>query len=147
MKKILFGLSLLACAAAATAAAAVDEDAAAKTYCVDFSAAGYCDAMQYDSGRKATWHNYDCAGSAGKQTKASYKKGTTICDGTKGCNPAAAYGWDALDWTFNKTAGTGTLTGSTGGVDYVLQQDMPVAISAGACAVNRTHRGKSSLSR
>ena len=147
MKKILFALSLIACAAGASAAAADEDFDTAKTYCVDFSAAGYCDAMQYDSGRKATWHNYDCGGSAGKQTKASYRKGTTVCDGTAGCNPAAAYGWDALDWTFNKSASTGTLTGSTGGQDYVLQQDMPVAISTGACAVSRTVGGKSALSR
>jgi hypothetical protein len=141
MKKILFGMSLLACAAAATA------DTTAAAHCVDFAAAGYCDAMQYDSGFKATWHNYDCGGSQGKQTKALYFKGTTVCDGTKGCNPAAAYGWDSLNWKFNKTASTGTLTGTSAGVEYILQQDMPVAISSGACAVSGIAGGKSVLSR
>lgn len=141
MSKILFTLSLVAAAVAApaTASAAVN--------CVDFSAAGYCDAMQYDAKKKASWHNYDCAGSSGKQTTANYKKGLTTCTGASGCNPAAAYGWDALNWKFNKKASTGTLTGSTGGSDYVLQQDMPVSIYAGACAVQATKGGKSSLAQ
>ena len=86
MKKILFGLSLLACAAAATAA---DEAPLAGAHCISFAPAGFCDGMEYDSKTSATWHNYDCAGSQGLQTKANYKKGKTFCDGTAGCNPAA----------------------------------------------------------
>ena len=140
MKKFLFAMSVLAAAAAAPTAAS------AASNCVSFSPAGFCDAMQFDGKKKATWKSYDCAGSAGKQTTASYKKGTTTCDGAKGCNPSAAYGWDTLDWTFNKGASTGTLTGSTGGVDYVLQQDMPVAYTAGACAVAK-QGGVSSMAR
>lgn len=137
MKKILFGLTLLACAAGASAT----------VKCVSFAPAGYCDAMQYDTGKKATWHNYDCAGSAGQQTTASYKLGTTTCDGTAGCNPAAAYGWDSLDWQFNKKAKTGTLTGMYQGTQYVLQQDMPIEITKAACTVNQARGGVSSLAR
>ena len=138
MKKILFGLSLLACAAAANAA----------TTCVSFAASGYCDGMQYDSKKKATWHNYDCAGSMGKQTTAKYakKKASTTCDGTAGCNPAATYGWDSLDWAFNVKASTGTLTGTYQGQQYVLQQDIPVTITSGACAFNGAKGGVSVLS-
>jgi hypothetical protein len=141
MKKILFALSVLACAAAAPAAA----NAAAT--CVSFAPAGYCDAMQYDSKKKASWHNYDCAGSSGQQTTAKYKKGTTTCDGATGCNPAAAYGWESLDWKFNFSSNTGTLTGVTGGVEYVLQQDMPIEVTAGVCSVNAAKGGVSSLVR
>lgn len=137
MKKILFGLSLLACAAAASA------EAPTAVNCISFS--NFCDAMQYDSSFRATWKNYDCAGSQGRQTKARYRKGTTFCDGTAGCNPAAAYGWESLSWAFNKAAGTGTLTGVTGGVAYTLVQDTPVAITSGACSVNATSGGVSSL--
>lgn len=137
MSKILLGLSLVVCAASA--------NAAKFPVCVDFSAAGYCDAMQYDGKKAATWHNYDCAGSAGVQTTAKYKKGTTTCDGGSGCNPAQAYGWDSLDWTFDLGASTGTLTGMFGGSQYILQQDMPVAISKAACSVSRTKGGVSVL--
>ena len=141
MKKILFGLSLLACAAGASAAAE------AFPKCVSFEPAGYCDAMQYDAKRAATWHNYDCGGSQGAQTKASFPKGKTVCDGTAGCNPAAAYGWEALNWKFNFTNNTGTLTGVSGGVKYVLQQDMPIAVTTGACSVAESKGGVSSLAR
>ena len=143
MKKILFGLSLIACAAGVSAA---EEGAFPK--CVSFEPAGYCDAMQYDAKKAATWHNYDCGGSAGAQTKASYAKGKTVCDGTAGCNPAAAYGWDSLNWKFNFTNNTGTLTGTTGGTKYVLQQDMPIAVTNGACSgANQAKGGGSSMSR
>lgn len=141
MKKILFGLSLLACAAAATAEA----PAGKFPKCVSFAPAGYCDAMQYDGKKAATWKNYDCGGSAGAQTKASYKKGSTYCDGTAGCNPAAAYGWDSFTWKFNWANNTGTLTGMTGGTQVVLQQDMPIEVTAGACTV--VEGGVSSLAR
>jgi hypothetical protein len=148
MRKILFalsGLSLLACAAGATAA---DQNFAGVT-CISFSPAGFCDGMEYDKAKKATWHNYDCAGSMGKQTKATYKKkaATTFCDGTKGCNPAAFDGWDSFTWKFNLKASTGTLTGMLDGTEYTLQQDIPVGITAGACAFNETKGGISSLSR
>lgn len=144
MKTILFGLSLLACAAGAVAS----EDAFSTT-CLSFSPAGFCDAMEYDKAKKATWHNYDCAGSQGKQTTASYKKkgATTFCDGTKGCQPAQLNGWDSFSWAFNLKASTGTLTGMTGGSQFTLQQDMPIGISAGACSVNRAKSGVSSLGR
>jgi len=144
MKKILFGLSLLACAAAATAG---DEAALAGAHCISFAPAGFCDGMEYDSKKKATWHNYDCGGSQGLQTKANYKKGTTFCDGTQGCNPAAAYGWDSFSWKFNLAASTGTLTGISGGQKQVLQQDIPVGITAGACGFSEAQGGVSSLSR
>jgi len=138
MKKVLFGLTLLASAAAASA----------YPVCISFAPAGYCDSMQFDSKKKATWVQYDCAGNNGKQTTALNKKkvATTTCDGASGCNPSAAYGWDSLDWTFNKKAGTGTLTGMTGGSQYVLQQDMPISISEGACATE-SQGGRSSLAR
>jgi hypothetical protein len=130
MKKFLVGLSLMACGAAATAA----------VNCIAFT--NFCDAMQYDSGFKATWKSYDCAGSSGKQTKA------TFCDGAAGCNPAAAYGFDSLSWTFNKTAGTGTLVGVVAGSPVTLQQDTPISVTPGACAVNVGNgSGVSSLSR
>ncbi|MFO1338982.1 MAG: hypothetical protein U1F53_12265 [Burkholderiaceae bacterium] len=62
--------------------------------------------------------------------------------------PSAAYGWDSLNWKFNYTASTGTLTGSTGGVDQMLQQDMPVALYAGACSAQSGAKGGvSSLAR
>src|SRR5690242_20361595 len=144
MKKILFGLSLLACAAAATAG---NDAPAGGTHCISFAPAGFCDGMEYDSATSATWHNYDCAGSQGVQTKASYSKGTTKCLGTKGCNPANAYGWDALNWKFNKAASTGTLTGITGGQKVVLQQDIPVSITKGACNFSKVQGGVSALPR
>jgi len=134
MKKILFGLSLVAAAALAPAAQAAFPN------CVDFSAAGYCDAMQFDAKRAATWIRYDCS-SNGAQTSASYPKGKTKCDGASGCNPAAAYGWEALNWKFNYTNSTGTLTGVSGGVKYVLQQDMPVSIYSGACSAQSQAKG------
>ena len=140
MKKLLLGLSVFACAAGASATA----EAAFPT-CVSFAPAGYCDAMQYDGKKAAQWRNYDCGGSAGAQTKASYKKGTTTCTGASGCNPSAAYGWDALNWKFNFANNTGTLTGVSGGVSTVLQQDMPIAVTAGACPV--VEGGKSVLAR
>ena len=140
MKKILLGLSVIAAAAASPAAHA------AYPKCVDFSAAGYCDAMQFDGKRAATWIRYDCA-SNGAQTKASYPKGKTKCDGASGCNPAAAYGWEALNWKFNYTNSTGTLTGVSGGVKYVLQQDMPVSLYDGACTAAEAKGGVSSLAR
>ena len=144
MKKILLGLSLLACAAVATAA---DEAPLAGAHCISFAPAGFCDGMQYDSAKSATWHNYDCAGSQGVQTKANYRKGKTFCDGTQGCNPAAAYGWDSFTWKFDKAASTGTLTGMTGGTKVVLQQDIPVEITKGACNFSQAQGGVSSLSR
>lgn len=137
MKKLFIGLSLLACGAAATAA----------VNCVSFSPAGFVDAMQYDSGFRATWLNYDAAGSNGKQTKARFRKGTTVCDAAKECNPSAAYGWESLNWTFNKTASTGTLVGVSGGTPITLLQDMPVAITAGACSISAATGGVSTLSR
>ena len=141
MKKILFGLSVLASAAFAPAAQAAFPN------CVDFSAAGYCDAMQYNSETSATWVRYDCA-SNGDQTKAVYSKGKTVCKGAKGCNPAAAYGWEALNWKFKFGSSTGTLTGISGGVKTVLQQDMPVALYDGACSGQSQAQGaKSSLSK
>ena len=139
MKKILFGLSLLACAAGATA------DVTAAAHCVSFAPAGFCDSMQYDNGLKATWISYDCAGSNGKQTKALYYTGKTFCDGTTGCNPAAAYGFDSLSWKFNKTASTGTLTGVLAGSPVTLQQDIPVAITNGVCTAAEISGGRSSL--
>jgi hypothetical protein len=146
MKKVLFGLSLLACAAAATAQVAADADTlGGGAHCIAFT--NFVDGMQYDSGRKATWHNWDGAGSQGVQTKASYRKGTTFCDGAKGCNPAAAAGYDSLSWAFNLTANTGTLTGVYQGTTYTLQLDTPIAITTGACTFNGTQGGVSSLSR
>ena len=142
MKKILFGLSLLACAAGATAA---EEGAFPK--CVSFAPAGFCDAMQYDTKASATWKNYDCGGSSGVQTTAKYKKGKTTCTGASGCNPAAAFGWDYLNWKFNFANNTGTLTGSTGGTKIVLQQDMPIEVTAGACSVVESKGGVSALMR
>lgn len=142
MKKVLFALSILACAATAQA------EQAAAVNCISFAPAGFCDAMQYDSNRRATWVNYDCAGSNGSQTSANYRKGTSTCNGTAGCNPAAAYGFEALDWKFNKRGGTGTLTGVVGGSPIVLQQNMPVTITAGACPAARAGQGGvSSLAR
>lgn len=141
MKKILFGLSLLAAAAAASAAAPAGKFPS----CVSFAPAGFCDAMQYDGKKSATWISYDCAGSNGEQTKASYGKGKTFCDGTQGCNPAAAYGWDSFSWKFNWETNTGTLIGMTGGTEVVLQQDMPIEVTKGACTV--VEGGVSSLAR
>jgi hypothetical protein len=141
MKKILFGLSLLACAASASAAAE------AFPKCVSFAPAGFCDSMQYDGRRDATWVSYDCAGSNGVQTKASYAKGKTFCDGALGCNPAAAYGWDSFKWKFNFTNNTGTLTGVSGGVKTVLQQDMPISVTNGTCTAAEGKGGVSSLAR
>lgn len=138
MKKILSGLSFVACAAFAPAAFAFPT-------CVSFAPAGYCDAMQYDSETSATWKNYDCGGSAGAQTKANYTKGITKCKGAGGCNPSAAYGWDALNWKFNFGNNTGKLTGVSGGVKTVLQNGMPISVTEGACTV--VEGGKSALSR
>ncbi|MBN8487164.1 MAG: hypothetical protein J0M20_05490 [Burkholderiales bacterium] len=137
MKKVLFGLSLLVSAAAASA----------YPVCVSFAPAGYCDAMQYDAKKSATWVSYDCAGSNGEQTKAKYKKkaATTECDGTKGCNPSATYGWDTLNWAFNPKGGTGTLTGMYQGSEYILQQDMPIEVIEGACVAQEG--GRSTLAR
>ena len=144
MKAILFGLSIFACAAAATAA---DESVLAGPHCISFAPAGFCDAMQFDTNKSATWRNYDCAGSDGVQTKAVARTGNTFCDGTQGCQPAAGNGWDSFRWEFDKTNSTGTLTGTTGGQKIVLQQDIPVALTAGACEFNRVQSGISSLSR
>ena len=143
MKKTLFALSLLACAAAATAN---DQVEARGAYCVSFAPAGYCDGMQYDSARKATWINYDCVND-GKQTAASWRQGTTTCVGARGCNPSAGSGWDQLNWKFNKSASTGTLTGVSGGVSQTLIQDMPVAITSGACNFVAAQGGATSLPR
>jgi hypothetical protein len=144
MKAILFGLSLLACAAAATAA---DETVLAGPHCVSFAPAGFCDAMQFDTNKSATWRNYDCAGSDDVQTKASARTGNTFCDGTQGCQPSAMNGWDVLRWQFDKGTGTGTLTGTSGDQKIVLQKDIPVEVTEGACAFNLTQGGISSLSR
>ena len=144
MKKILFGLSLLACAAAATAS---DDSPLAGKHCISFAPAGFCDGMEFDSKTSATWHNYDCAGSQGVQTKANYAKGTTFCDGTQGRNPAAAYGWDWVTWDFNLKASTGTMTGMMFGEKKVIYQDVPVDITAGACNFSRAQGGVPSLSR
>jgi hypothetical protein len=144
MKSILFGLSLLACAAAATAS---DEAPLGGVHCIAFSPAGFCDGMEFDANKNATWHNYDCAGSQGAQTSANYKKGKTFCDGSQGCNPANVYGWDSLSWKFNLTASTGTLTGVTGGQKVVLQQDIPVGITKGACNFSKVQGGVSSMTR
>jgi hypothetical protein len=140
MKKILLSLSVIACAVAAPVAAT------AASHCVSFAPAGYCDSMQYDTGKKATWLMFDCTNSS-KQTTASWKMQTTTCDGATGCDPSATYGWDSLDWQFNKKKSTGTLTGVTGGTTYVLQQDMPVAISDGTCVAAAKSGGVSSMSR
>lgn len=144
MKKILFGLSLIACAAVASAA-----DETVYPVCVSFAPAGYCDAMEFDAHHNATWHNYDCAGSQGLQTLANYGNpfATTKCTASSGCNPAVVDGWTWFKWKFNRTASTGTLKGKTGGQVVVLQQDIPVAITTGACSVNRVQGGVSSLSR
>lgn len=140
MNKLLFGLSLIACAAGATAA-----QPEAYPTCVSFAPAGYCDSMQYDAKRAATWVSYDCAGSNGAQTSASYPKGKTKCLASSGCNPSAAYGWEALNWKFDFVNNTGTLTGVSGGVKTVLQQDMPIAVIAGACTA--AEGGRSSLAQ
>ena len=147
MREILLalsGLSLLACAATANAA-----DEGSYPVCISFAPAGYCDGMEFDAKTDATWHNYDCAGSEGAQTMEKYKgkKVHTVCDGAAGCNPAAAYGWDSLVWRFNLAASTGTLTGFTGGQKEVLQQDIPVSITSGACDFSRVQGGVSSLLR
>jgi hypothetical protein len=145
MKRVLFGLSLLACAAAATAA---DESFQGVT-CISFAPAGFCDGMEYDKAKKATWHNWDCLGSQGKQTSATYKNKAahTFCDGTQGCNPAAAFGWDWITWDFNLKASTGTMTGMMSGEKKVIYQDVPVGITAGACNFSQAQGGVPSLSR
>ena len=145
MKTILFGLSLLASAAGASAAS----EAVTFPVCISFAPAGFCDSMQYDSKKKATWVSYDCAGSNGAQTTAKYKKkaATTFCDGTKGCNPAATYGWDSFTWEFDIKGATGTLKGMTGGSEFVLQQDMPIGVSQGVCSAAKAQGGVSSLAR
>lgn len=141
MNKTLLALAVLASAAAAPAYAG-------SPVCVSFAPAGFCDSMQFDSKKKATWENYDCAGSMGKQTTASYKKkATTTCDGAKGCNPSAYYGWDSLDWTFNLSNNTGTLTGVIAGTTYTLQQNMPISVTEGACSGSKVQGGVSSLAR
>jgi hypothetical protein len=137
MKKIVSLLALLGAFGAA--------NAQSFPLCVSFAPAGFCDAMQYDSATSATWKNYDCGGSAGAQTKADYSRGKTVCKAAKGCNPSAAYGWDALKWKFKFAQNTGTLTGISGGVPTVLQQDMPIAVAAGACTINEVKSGVSSL--
>jgi hypothetical protein len=142
MKTILFGLSLLACAAAATAA-----DETAGPHCISFAPAGFCDAMQFDTSKSATWRNYDCAGSDDVQTKASARTGNTFCDGTQGCQPSAINGWDSLRWQFDREASTGTLTGLSGGQKFVLQHNIPVELTEGACAFNEVRSGISTLSR
>jgi hypothetical protein len=144
MKKLLFGLSLVACAASAGAAT----DILGGVHCISFSPAGYCDAMQFNSLINANWHNYDCAGSDGKQTRAVYPVHTlTYCSGKKGCQPAQVNGWDSFKWRFDLKQSTGTLTGMLGGTQYTLQQDMPVAVTKGACDVNQAKGGVSSLAR
>ncbi len=138
MKKLLLGLSLLACGAAASAA----------TVCVSFAPAGYCDSMQYD-GNKATWINYDCGGSQAKQTFAFYgaSKAFAYCKNGS-CDVATNFGWDSFTWKFDLANSLGTLTGKLAGDKIVLQQDMPVAISAGACTgLTNGGGGTSSLSR
>lgn len=146
MKEILLalsGLPLLACTPAAIAA-----DEASLPVCISLAPAGFCDAMEFDGRTKATWHNYDCAGSQGKQTRALYRAmATTDCDGTKGCNPSVFYGWDRLSWSFDTKASTGTLTGVIGGQKQVLGQDIPVSITAGACDVSQFQGGVSLLAR
>lgn len=137
-------VSLLALLSAVGAASTAE---AAYPKCVSFAPAGFCDAMQYDAKKQATWHNYDCGGSQGLQTSASYPKGKTKCTAASGCNPSAAYGWDSLKWKFNWTNNTGTLKGVSGGTTTVLQQDMPIAVSDGACSVNEVKGGASSLAR
>jgi hypothetical protein len=93
-------------------------------------------------------HRGYCAGSQGKQTRALYPIHTvTRCDGAKGCNPAAYDGWDSFKWRFDLKASTGTLTGVTGGEKFVLQQDIPVSITKGACDFSQAQGGVSSLSR
>ena len=77
------------------------------------------------------------------QVKASYAKGTTKCKGS--CNPAATYGWDALNWKFKFGSSTGTLTGVSGGVKTVIQSNMAISVTEGACAV--VEGGKSVLAR
>jgi hypothetical protein len=144
MKTILFGLSLLACTAAATAA---DESVLDGPHCVSFAPAGFCDAMQFDTNKSATWRNYDCAGSDGVQTKATARTGRTFCDGTQGCEPAAMNGWDSFKWQFNRETGTGTLIGTSAGEKFVLQQNIPVEVTGGSCAFNQAQGGISSLSR
>jgi hypothetical protein len=140
MKKILFGLTVLAAAASTPAAYAFPT-------CVSFAPAGYCDAMQFDGENAATWIKYDCSNSS-PQTSANYTKGKTNCKASSGCEPSTSYGWTWLKWKFNMGSSTGTLTGKTGGTKYVLQQDMPVAISEGACtAANLGKSGTSVLSR
>lgn len=142
MKKIVSLLALLGAFGASTA------NAQSFPLCVSFAPAGFCDAMQYDSATSATWKNYDCGGSAGAQSKANYAKGKTVCKGAKGCNPSAAYGWDVLKWKFKFAQNTGTLTGIAGGTTTVLQQDMPIEVTAGACSVaNQAKGGASSLAR
>jgi hypothetical protein len=142
MKKILFGLSLIACAAATM----VPMTASAKkgATCVSFSPAGYCDSMQYDSKKSATWVKYDCSSSSA-QTTANLKKGITTCDGATGCEPSYTYGWDSLDWKFDFASSTGTLTGMYAGTEYVLQQDMPVSVTPGVCPAAGTKGGVSVL--
>jgi hypothetical protein len=140
MKKIVSLLALLAAfGASATAEAAFPK-------CVSFAPAGYCDGMTYDAKKAATWYKYDCANS-GAQTSDNYAKGKTKCTAASGCNPSAAYGWDVLKWKFNFANNTGTLKGISGGVTTVIQQDMPIAVSAGACTHLEGKSGVSSLAR
>lgn len=146
MKKIRFalsGLSLLACAATATAA-----DESKFPVCISFAPAGFCDGMEFDAKTDATWHSWDCAGSQAPQSSAKYKgtKAHTVCDGAQGCNPAVAYGYDSLVWRFNLSASTGTLIVVMAGQKEVFQ-DIPVAITEGACDFSRVHGGVSSLAR
>lgn len=146
MKMIRFalsGLSLLTGAASATAA-----DESKFPVCISFAPAGFCDGMEFDAKTDATWHNWDCAGSQAPQSSAKYKvkKAHTVCDGTQGCNPAAAFGWDSLAWRFNLSDSTGTMIGVMAGQKYVYQ-DVPVAITEGTCDFSRAQGGISSLAR
>ena len=138
MKKIVSLLALLGTFGAA--------NAQSFPVCVSFAPAGYCDGMTYTSATSADWYKWDCS-QTGAQTKANYAKGKTVCKGAKGCNPSATYGWDALNWKFKFSKNTGTLTGISGGVKTVLQQDMPIAVTAGACTHLESKGGVSSLSR
>jgi len=147
MKRIFFAVSGLSLLAFAASAMATDEG----TYprCISFAPGGFCDAMEFDGKTQAIWRNYDCAGSQGLQTRGKYKgkKAHTFCDGTAGCEPAVAFGWDSFTFRFDLTASTGTLTAVSGGVRTIIQKDFPVAITEGACDFSQARGGVSSLSR
>lgn len=139
MKKVLFGLSLLASAAGASA------------FPVCVSLADYCDKMQFDGKKSATWVNTtSCDGTtSGEQTKAKYKKklATTTCIGAEGCDPAAVFGWTSLDWSIDVKASTATVSGVFDGVEYIIGQDMAASITEGTCAVTESNRGRALLAR